>query len=40
MVKRKNTFKDLVLKNKSEILQNEKALERIEEKIDNRHAIK
>ncbi|MDD9149538.1 MULTISPECIES: FbpB family small basic protein [unclassified Sporolactobacillus] len=39
-MKRKNTFKDLVLKNKSEILQNEKALEKIEEKIDRRHVLK
>jgi hypothetical protein len=39
-MKKRKTFKDLVSKNKSEILNNEKALEKIEERIDNRHAVK
>ncbi|RYM05675.1 FbpB family small basic protein [Sporolactobacillus sp. THM7-7] len=39
-MRRKNKFKDLISKNKSEILRSEKALQRIEEKIDNRHALK
>ncbi|RYL90327.1 FbpB family small basic protein [Sporolactobacillus sp. THM7-4] len=39
-MRRKSNLKDLVSKNKLEILRNEKALERIEEKIDNKHVIK
>lgn len=39
-MRKKHTLKELVLKNKSEILQNEKALEKIEEKIDQRRAYK
>ncbi|TGB00408.1 FbpB family small basic protein [Sporolactobacillus shoreae] len=39
-MRKKQVFKELVLKNKSEILRNEKVLEKIEEKIDQRHAIK
>lgn len=39
-MRKKHVFKELVLKNKSEILRNEKVLEKIEEKIDQRHAIK
>ncbi|EST12265.1 FbpB family small basic protein [Sporolactobacillus laevolacticus] len=39
-MRKRGSIKELILKNKTEILQNEKALEKIEVKIDNRHAMK
>ncbi|WP_100487890.1 FbpB family small basic protein [Sporolactobacillus pectinivorans] len=36
-MRKKHAFKELVLKNKSEILSNEKTLEKIEQKIDQKH---
>ncbi|RYL92209.1 FbpB family small basic protein [Sporolactobacillus sp. Y61] len=39
-MRKKYTYKELVLKNKSEILQNEKALEKIEDKIVQRRTVK
>ncbi|MFT8316982.1 MAG: FbpB family small basic protein [Sporolactobacillus sp.] len=39
-LKKRYTFKELVLKNKSEIMKNDEVLERIEERIEERHALK
>ncbi|MFX3616968.1 MAG: FbpB family small basic protein [Sporolactobacillus sp.] len=39
-LKKRYTLKELVLKNKSEIMKNDEVLERIEERIEERHALK
>lgn len=39
-MKKRYTFKELVLKNKSKIMKNNEALERIEVRIEKKHAMK
>ncbi|MCO7176262.1 FbpB family small basic protein [Sporolactobacillus kofuensis] len=39
-MRKRGNIKELILKNKSEILQDEKAIKKIEIRIDNRHAVK
>jgi hypothetical protein len=39
-MRKRDSIKELIQKNKSEILRDEKQLEKIEVKIDNRHAVK
>jgi hypothetical protein len=39
-MRKKRIFKQLVIENKSEILNSEKAIEEIEKRIDEKHIIK
>lgn len=39
-MKRKVSFKDLVLQNKTEILRDQETLEKIEAKIDKKHSLR
>ncbi|TCP27035.1 Fur-regulated basic protein B [Scopulibacillus darangshiensis] len=39
-MKRKISFKDLVTKNKSEILKDQQTMDRIEAKIEKKHSIR
>jgi hypothetical protein len=40
MKKRKQSFKELILANKLELIRDAKAIERIENKIDHKHSSK
>ncbi|GGH78746.1 hypothetical protein JOD43_001571 [Pullulanibacillus pueri] len=39
-MRKKTSFKELVVKNRSEIINNQQLLEKIEEKIDKKHNLK
>ncbi|WP_240501948.1 FbpB family small basic protein [Bacillus sp. MUM 13] len=40
MKRRKRSFEDLVLENKMELLKDLKQMEKIEERLENRHMLK
>lgn len=40
MKRKKRTFQDLVAENRTELLKNAEAIEKIEERIENRHMKK